>query len=115
MRRLLFVGGLVLSGAGAVVMLSGRPDQRHRIEQVAASDDPEFARVMESLMGAALRDGNDVKELSNGDEIFPAMLAAIRGAQRTITFESYIYWSGEVGKQFTAALSERARAGGGPR
>jgi cardiolipin synthase len=111
MRRLLFVGGLVLSGAGAMVMLSGRPDQRHRIEQVAPSDDPEFSRVMESLMGAPLRDGNDVKELSNGDEIFPAMLAAIRGAQRTITFESYIYWSGEVGKQFTAALSERARAG----
>jgi cardiolipin synthase len=50
-------------------------------------------------------------DLENGDEIFPAMLDAIRGAQRTITFETYIYWSGDVGKRFADALSERARAG----
>ena len=62
-------------------------------------------------MGATLKDGNDVRELSNGDEIFPAMLAAIRSAQRTITFESYIYWSGETGREFAEALAERARAG----
>jgi cardiolipin synthase len=39
------------------------------------------------------------------------MLAAIRDARRTITFETYIYWSGEIGKSFAEALSERARAG----
>src|SRR5690606_27688747 len=32
-------------------------------------------------------------------------------ARRTITFETYIYWSGEVGTEFADALSERARAG----
>ncbi|HET9485547.1 MAG TPA: phospholipase D-like domain-containing protein, partial [Xanthomonadales bacterium] len=40
-----------------------------------------------------------------------AMLEAIRGAQQTITFETYIYWSGEVGQQFADAIAERARAG----
>jgi cardiolipin synthase A/B len=35
----------------------------------------------------------------------------MRGAQKTITFESYIYWSGEVGSQFADALAERAKAG----
>jgi cardiolipin synthase len=39
------------------------------------------------------------------------MLAAIRGAKRTIDFETYIYWSGEIGKAFADALAERARAG----
>ena len=41
----------------------------------------------------------------------PAMLGAIRAAQQTITFESYIYWSGEIGREFAQALAERAKAG----
>jgi cardiolipin synthase len=49
--------------------------------------------------------------LENGVEIFPAMLEAIRGAQETICFETYIYWSGDIGREFSDALSERARAG----
>jgi cardiolipin synthase len=49
--------------------------------------------------------------LQNGDEIFPAMLEAIRGASTSVTFETYIYWSGEIGEAFTEALSEKARAG----
>jgi cardiolipin synthase len=39
------------------------------------------------------------------------MLQAIRSAQRTITFETYIYWSGRIGQAFADALSERARSG----
>ena len=49
--------------------------------------------------------------LLNGDRIFPAMLAAIRQARRTITFETYIYWSESIGREFADALIERARAG----
>ena len=55
--------------------------------------------------------GNRIDTLRNGDQIFPAMLQASRGAQHTITFETYIYWSGEIGKAFVDALTERARAG----
>jgi cardiolipin synthase len=39
------------------------------------------------------------------------MLAAIRGATQSVTFETYIYWSGDIGRAFADALSERARAG----
>jgi cardiolipin synthase A/B len=49
--------------------------------------------------------------LVNGDRIFPAMLAAIRAAKSSITFETYIYWSGAIGREFADALIERARAG----
>ena len=55
--------------------------------------------------------GNQAQELLNGDQIFPAMLGAIKGAQQTITFETYIYWSSNIGNQFAAALSDRAMAG----
>lgn len=73
--------------------------------------DPQFSRLMGNLLGPPLVGGNTVQTLQNGDEIFSAMLADIRGAQRTITFETYVYWSGEVGKSFADAFAERARAG----
>lgn len=74
-------------------------------------DDPQFLLTMGTLFGPPLVDGNSVEDFQNGDEIFPAMLAAIRGARRSISLESYIYWSGTVGKEFAEALSERARGG----
>ena len=82
-----------------------------KIEHRYAVSDPQFRREMGVMLGPGIIPGNHVQDLENGDEIFPSMLEAIRSAQRTITFETYIYWSGEVGQQFAAALSERARAG----
>jgi cardiolipin synthase len=98
-------------GVIAVIWARARPDLHHRFDHVPAASDPQFARSLELLMGASLKDGNDIRELSNGDEIFPAMLEAIRSAERTITFESYIYWSGKTGRAFAEALAERAHAG----
>ena len=94
-----------------VIWMRARPSMRHGFGAVTAVSDPQFAHALEALMGARLEDGNDVRDLSNGDEIFPAMLTAIREAKQTINFESYIYWSGETGQAFSDALVERARAG----
>jgi cardiolipin synthase len=66
---------------------------------------------MGMLLGPDIVRGNRVTALMNGDEIFPAMLEAIRGAKNTVLFETFIYWSGEIGDEFADALSERARAG----
>ncbi len=84
---------------------------RHDMEHLYGITDPQFKREMSVLLGPAILAGNRISALQNGDEIFPAMLTAIRQGQRTITFETYIYWSGDIGQQFAAALSERARAG----
>ena len=73
--------------------------------------DPQFARTMSVMLGPALLPGNRTRALVNGDEIFPEMLQAIRGARKSITFEMYIYWKGSIGEQFTQALAERARSG----
>lgn len=82
-----------------------------RVETLYPVADPQFSRTMGALLGPALVPGNHAVALVNGDEIFPAMLKAIREAQRTIDFETYIYWSGGIGKAFADALSDRARAG----
>jgi cardiolipin synthase A/B len=88
------------------------PERRldYQLKEIAV-DDPTFERCMGHLLGPPLIDGNKVTTLNNGDEIFPAMLAAIRGAQRTITFETYIYWTGGIGREFSETLAERSRAG----
>ncbi len=74
-------------------------------------DDPQFLRELGILLGPAIIPGNRIDPLENGEQIFPAMLKAIRGAKETINFETYIYWSGAIGKEFADALQERARAG----
>jgi cardiolipin synthase len=55
--------------------------------------------------------GNRVTLLQNGDQAFPAMLAAIRAATHTVRLESYMFEDGRVGRDFGDALCDRARAG----
>jgi cardiolipin synthase A/B len=90
---------------------SGEAKIEHRIAPLFGVADGQFARSIGHLLGPPIVTGNRVTALHNGDEIFPAMLAAIRGARRTITFETYIYWRGEIAREFSDALAERARAG----
>jgi cardiolipin synthase len=73
--------------------------------------DPQFAQTMGNLLGPSLISGNTFKTLINGDQIFPAMLDAIRSAQKSIDVETYVYWSGTIGKEFAEAFCERAKAG----
>ena len=83
----------------------------HEIPHLYPVDDPQFYRSMGMLLGPDIVGGNRVRALNNGDEIFPAMLEAIRAARKTVLFETFIYWSGAIGEEFAQALSERARAG----
>ena len=89
------------------------PDQRieRPLPHLYGTHDPQFRRTMDRLMGPAFLPGNRVTALINGDEAFPAMLAAVRSARRSVNLESYIFWSGEIATRFADALAERARAG----
>jgi cardiolipin synthase len=84
---------------------------RKEVQSLYSARSPEFRQAAGSLLGPDFVGGNSISTLVNGDEIFPAMLSAIRSAKRSINFETYVFWDGEIAKQFTAALSERARAG----
>jgi cardiolipin synthase len=80
-------------------------------ERLYSIEDEQFKRALGSLLGPPIVSGNLVSTLRNGDEIFPSMLAAIRAAEKNIDFETYVYWSGEIGREFANAIAERARAG----
>lgn len=112
-KWLLVIG--MLSGMFVAVIAANfvRSEKKveHMIESPYGVTDEQFTRSMGALIGSALLAGNSTTELLNGDAIFPSMLEAIAGAQRTITFESFIYWSGDIGRKFADAITERARAG----
>jgi cardiolipin synthase len=63
------------------------------------------------LLGPPVVSGNRFEMLLNGDRIFPSMLEGIHSARKTITFETFIYWSGEIGEQIAHALADKAREG----
>ncbi|MFK0236284.1 phospholipase D-like domain-containing protein [Streptomyces vinaceus] len=68
-------------------------------------------RRLERLIGIAATEGNTLVALRNGDEIFAAMLGAIRRAEHTVDMMTFVYWRGDIAHKFAAALAERARAG----
>jgi cardiolipin synthase A/B len=98
---------------GVIVILFHTPVEKvqHQVGHLYGVMDPQFEREMGALLGPAILPGNRITALQNGDEIFPAMLKAIRAARHTIDFETYIYWSGKTGDEFAKALIERVRAG----
>ncbi|MBN9628679.1 phosphatidylserine/phosphatidylglycerophosphate/cardiolipin synthase family protein [Acidovorax sp.] len=107
---------LTALATGALVLLAlnftaGEKKVQQQLPRLYSTSHPQFERALGSLLGPGIVGGNAVTELINGDQIFPPMLTAIKSAQKSVTFETYIYWSGDIGKQFADALSERARAG----
>ena len=113
MWTVIFLTITITAFAVIVSMNFHRPEKsvRHHVRHCHAIDDPQFRLEMDAMLGPAVLAGNVIRALQNGDEIFPAMLEAIQGATRSITFETYIYWSGDIGKQFADALKERCQSG----
>jgi len=108
--KLLLIAALALGQAGCSALSLGTKIEKpihadYSIESAA------FRDSMGNLLNAPLVEGNEVVELLNGDRIFTSMLDAIKGARKTITFETFIWSSGVVGTMFVDALCERAEAG----
>jgi cardiolipin synthase len=76
-----------------------------------AVENPDFAATLEGITGGTIVGGNRVDVLLNGDEIFPAYLAAIASARTTITYAQYFYEGGVVGSMVADALAQRCRGG----
>ena len=114
-RRTRIIAATFLFTALAVLLIAnfslGDKKIDKRVESLYSVADPHFQRTIGTMLGPSLLSGNRVEALVNGDRFFPAMLEAIRSARESITLETYIYWSGRIGEDFVAALTERARAG----
>ena len=114
-RKLKWIGATVVATIIGIAIAANFdvPDKQleRKIEHLHGVGSSQFRREVGSLLGPAVVNGNQVDAYNNGEEIFPPMLEAIRSAKDTINFETYVYWSGEVGDQFAEAFAERARAG----
>ena len=105
---------IVVTALSIVILMNFMTAEKkiqRQVESFYNIADPQFSRSTSALLGPPFISGNNVIALSNGDEIFPQMLNAIRSAKITITFETFIYWTGTIGEEFSNALSERALAG----
>lgn len=98
-------------GRAPLPMVRRTTPVRYHMRHQFGTRDADFLQTMYALTGMVPSEQNCVEVLKNGVRIFPSMLAAIRGAKKTINLEFYIYWDGEIGRQFAEALAERARAG----
>jgi cardiolipin synthase len=82
----------------------------YRPRRLYGTEGADFRRALGILLGPPLVPGNRVTTLINGDQIFPAMLAAIEAAQVSITFETFVFRD-RIGARFCAALSDAAKRG----
>src|SRR3954471_15282629 len=109
-RKLITTIIIVLAVTGVLLALA-QDQLTLKIQSQYAVDDPQFAGYSAALLGVHPTGGNTYTVLTNGDQIFPAMLAAVNGAQRRISFETYIYTGGSIARQFTEAFIAAARRG----
>jgi cardiolipin synthase len=65
----------------------------------------------DALTGSALESGNRITPLVNGDDAYPAMLAAIDAAHTSIALSTYIFDNDAAGNLFIDALARAHRRG----
>src|SRR3954452_11859355 len=87
---------------------------RERSFRVTVPDIDKLEEALPSIAGmtkAMIVPDNKVEVLQNGDELYPALLASIAGAQETIHFETYVWWTGDICGEMAEAFARRAREG----
>jgi cardiolipin synthase len=105
---------LALALAGLVVALAlvvAQDQVTVRIGSAYGAERPEYPAYIAALVGADLTRGNRYDVLTNGDQIYPAMLQAIDEAKRRVNFETYVYSTGDIPNRFTDAFERAARRG----
>jgi cardiolipin synthase len=70
-----------------------------------------LARLGEAMSGRPLLSGNAVQVLHNGDEGYPAMLAAIDEARHSVALCTYIFGDDAAGRAFVEALGRAVKRG----
>ena len=115
MRRLFpyWMSWLALGALGCLVTgcIGPRMQLLRQVEVGSSVTNVAFRNSLSAFVGTPFVAGNRITRLNNGDEIFPAMLSAIKAATNTINLETFLWHSGLLSDDFIATISERARAG----
>src|SRR5699024_6740763 len=96
--------GMLLTQLAIIVSLIGIDNWRKRVRPKRIK----FPRTAPADMTVG---GSDATTFTYGEDLYADMLAAIRGAQSRILFETYIWKGDELGREFKQALIEAAERG----
>lgn len=109
-RKLVFWVCFSLAIVGLVLYLAQDPETL-RVESPVAAADERFPDYVASLVSSPVQLGDAYTVLHNGDEAFPAMLAAIDKAKTRVSFETYAFTDDDIGKRFIDAMARAAERG----
>jgi len=87
------------------------PENLGESEPYGAEHLKHIAHVVSRVVMQPLTAGNKIEPLVNGDEAFPAMLATIESAKKSISLCTYIFDNDVSGKKFAAALERAVQRG----
>jgi cardiolipin synthase len=87
------------------------PEDLGETQPVEAQHLQQLARAVGHVVAQPLTPGNHVQSLVNGDEAFPAMVAAIESATKSIALATYIFDNDPSGRQFADALGRAVKRG----
>jgi cardiolipin synthase len=107
----------VLAAMGLAIVLLGLMlwnNLRERDFRVKVPDIDSFEEALPSIAGmtrSVVQDGNHGEIFQNGDGFFPLLLREIAGAKKSIHYETYVWWRGDICREVAEALADRARKG----
>ena len=99
--------------SGLLFLAFFEPGLPYKVTKAPAEplDSEHFSKTLEALTGAQIRRSSKFEVFTNGENYYPAELAAIRAARKSVNLEAYIFERGKVTDEFIQAFVERARAG----
>ncbi len=103
----------ILAMAVLIIVALFDPGLRYRVSASPSesNDSDDFLHMLEALVDSKVNQTTRLTVLTNGPTFYEAELEAIRGAERSVNLEAYIFQKGEIGQRFVTALTERSQAG----
>ena len=106
---LALIGALFLTWVVMVALFTPRID--YKVHRRLDCRTREFVHALHSTTQTTVHHESQFEVLTNAKEFYPPMLDAIRRAQASVNMECYIFRADDIGKQFMAAMMERAQTG----
>jgi cardiolipin synthase len=111
MPLIAFLGGLLVTTLLVIVIwsMTREPSTELHVQKLG-----ELQTLLPSLVGltqSSLEQGNAVQVLQNGDTFFPSVFRDVAAARVSVHVESYIWYDGQLSRQFVQLLARKAREG----